>query len=291
MASKDPQEPEEEPVEEPIHAANLGCGILGRYPIVSVVSFAAIGAGIGLGLSTWDPENTETKANVLKWIGLVGDLFIRCLKAVVLPLVFCNVAVSIVDMMMMGRASTVGVKTIILYTCTTLIASIIGLISILMFQSLFTQGEFGSESTAYVSLGCTEEGSLLTESMDGSVMCMADANTTSPFTQFEILDLTGSFARADGAGFADLSMSDTIYSGVFLKLITDNVFVAFYDGNFASVIIFAIVFGIALGRVYFDQKAEKDQVGGTEKTTAEILVQFFQGIGEILLRMINWIIA
>jgi len=211
---------------------------------------------------------------------------------VVLPLVFCNVAVSIVDMMMQGRASTVGWKTVVLYICTTLIASIIGLISVLMFQSKFTQGEFDDESMAFVSLGCTDEGSLLTENMtDGSVMCVADANETSPFTQFELKDLSLSLARADGGSFADLSMSDTVYSGVFLKLITDNIFYSFVDGNFASVIIFAIVFGIALGVIYFEQQEEKKQNNGTERTTAELVVQFFSGIGDILLRMINWIIA
>lgn len=213
----------------------IGCGILGRYPIISVVSFAGMGIGLGIGLSSWDPENEETKANLLKWIGLVGDLFIRALKAVVLPLVFVNVAVSIVDMMMMGRASSVGIKTIVLYTLTTLIASIIGLISILSFKGLFDEGEFEGENTAYVALGCTAEGSLLTELDDGSLMCMADANATSPFTQFEIKDLTASLQFADGSGFADLSMSDTIYEGVFLKLLTDNIFYAFVDGNFASV--------------------------------------------------------
>lgn len=192
---------------------------------------------------------------------------------------------------MMGRASSVGVKTIVLYTCTTLIASIIGLISILAFQSLFIEGEFDKSITAYIALGCTADGSLLTETLDGSLMCMADGNSTSPYTQFELVDLTASLSRADGADFADLSMSDTIYSGVFMKLITDNVFLAFMEGNFASVIIFAIVFGVALGRVFFEQKEEKDNNGSTDHTTAQLVVHFFQAIGDILLRMINWIIA
>ena len=274
--------------DQPVERANLGCGILGRYPIISVVSFAAIGVGVGIGLAAWDPEDSTTKENVLKWIGLIGDLFIRCLKAVVLPLVFCNVAVSVVDMMMMGRASSVGIKTIVLYVCTTLIASIIGLISILSFQSLFIQGDFDTQAAAFVSLGCTEEGSLLTEDpSDGTLMCMANGNETSPYTQFEINDITGVFARADGSSYAEISMSETVYSGVFLKLITDNIFYAFMDGNFASVIIFAIVFGIALGRIFFEQKDENDN-GGSVTSTAQLVVHFLQGIGDILLRMINW---
>jgi len=274
----------------PIERPNLGCGILGRYPIISVVSGAAIGVGIGIGLSFWDTDD-ETKSTALQWIGLIGDLFIRCLKAVVLPLIFCNVAVSVVDMMMQGRASSVGWKTIGLYICTTLIASIIGLLSVLAFQSTFTQGEFEKGGAAFISLGCTEEGSYITELDDGSVQCMADANLTSPMTHFELKDLTLSLARADGASFADLTMSETVYSGVFLKMITDNIFYSFVDGNFAAVIIFAIVFGIALGKMYFEQALEKKHTGSTQQTQAEFIVEFFTGMGDILLRIINWIIA
>jgi Na+/H+-dicarboxylate symporter len=79
--------PTQTPAEAPIEGVGIGCGILGRYPIISVISFAAMGVGIGIGLSEWDPENEDVKENVLKWVGLIGDLFIRALKAVVLPLV------------------------------------------------------------------------------------------------------------------------------------------------------------------------------------------------------------
>jgi Na+/H+-dicarboxylate symporter len=196
-------------------------------------------------------------------------------------------------MMMMGRASSVGIKTIVLYISTTLIASIIGLISILSFQSFFIEGDFERQTEAFVSLGCTTEGSLLTEDpSNGSLSCVADANETSPYTMFEITDLSGIFARSDGSSYAEISMSETVYSGVFMKLVTDNIFFSFMDGNFAAVIIFAIVFGIALGRIFFEQKDENDEKGeASVASTAQLVCHFLQGIGDILLRMINWIIA
>lgn len=134
----------EEEVTSP-SASMPGCGILGRYPVLSVLVFAAAGLGLGLGLSFWNPEDSETKKVVIQWVGLIGDLFIRALKAVVLPLVFVNVVLSMIDMMSVGRASSVGGITIGLYFLTTLVASILGLISIICFQPLFDSGDFPTE--------------------------------------------------------------------------------------------------------------------------------------------------
>jgi Sodium:dicarboxylate symporter family len=89
-----------------------GCGILGRYPVLSVLLFALAGVAVGVGLTFWEPEDPEDKTKCIKWLGLIGDMFIRALKAVVLPLVFVNVILSMVDMMSVGRASAVGGKSI-----------------------------------------------------------------------------------------------------------------------------------------------------------------------------------
>lgn len=114
-----------------------GCGILGRHPVLSVLIFAIVGIGIGVGLSFWSPDDPESKTILLQWIGLIGDLFIRGLKAVVLPLVFINVTISILDMMTVGKAGSIGWKTIAVYLLTTIIAAILGIISVVLFKPLF----------------------------------------------------------------------------------------------------------------------------------------------------------
>jgi hypothetical protein len=58
----------------------LGCGILGRYPIISLVSFVVAGICLGVGLSYWRPTDEvglNGKAITLQWLGLIGDLFLR----------------------------------------------------------------------------------------------------------------------------------------------------------------------------------------------------------------------
>jgi hypothetical protein len=71
-----------EPREEEAHgttghaAPSVGCGFLGKYPVMAVLSFALIGIGAGVGLSFWKPDNTETKDTLLKWVRLLTSHFI-----------------------------------------------------------------------------------------------------------------------------------------------------------------------------------------------------------------------
>jgi len=262
--------------EEEQEIPNPGCGIMGRYPVLSVLLFAAVGIAIGLGMSYWEPDDMEKKNKALKWLGLIGDLFIRALKAVVLPLVFINVVISVVDMMTVGKAGSIGWKTIGLYFLTTIIASILGIISIVAFKPLFAQGDFPAPPTPTVSLGCNAAGTFLAEFEDGSVSCTADLDNAD--NTFYIEDLTGTFVQTSSGAADDISLSDTIYEGVFTKLVPSNIFVSFVGDNFAAVVFFAIFFGVALSRVLDQQTGEND---------ISFLMKLFGEIDKVLIMLIN----
>ena len=123
------------------------------YPVLVVLLFAIVGIALGIGLSAWDSEGTD-KQYTLQWIGLIGDLFIRSLKAIVLPLVFVSVVLSVVDMMTIGRASSVGWKTIVVYITTTVVAAVIAVIAIVCFKGLFKKGAVAQADDVQVTLGC-----------------------------------------------------------------------------------------------------------------------------------------
>ena len=99
------EDEEEVPEAEDIETAapKKGCcnkfwGVLDEYPLTFIIGGALIGMGIGVGLAYWKPAVPADKATAILWIGLLGELFIRALKCIVLPLVFVSIAVSVMDM-------------------------------------------------------------------------------------------------------------------------------------------------------------------------------------------------
>lgn len=60
-------------------------------------------------------------------IGWLGDLFIRLIRMIVVPLVFVTIVSGVVSMGDPSKLGSLGVKTIALYMVTTLVAIIIGL--------------------------------------------------------------------------------------------------------------------------------------------------------------------
>ena len=263
-------------------APPTGCGILGRYPILSLLLFAVCGVSIGIGLSFWEPEDMDTKKKTLKWLGLIGDLFIRSLKCVVLPLVFVNVIISVMEMMKVGKASSIGWKTLGLYLTTTVFAAILGILTTVSVKGLYEVGAFETAGPAMITLACNEAGSFMTEGDNGALTCSSNY-TDDANIKFAINDLTKAFSRTTSGAKNDISLSDTFYDGVFTKLITSNITGAFADANFAAVVIFAIVFGVALSRV-----VAKASGSGPDKS---YILSFLKELDDVLLTIINWIIS
>ncbi len=190
---------------------------------------------------------------------------------------------SMVEMMNVGKASAIGWRVIIFYTATTAMAATFGLLAAWGYSPLFKQVDhLHSDGSAVVTLGCNGDGSFLTESPDGSVRCSSSYGSESDI-QFEITDVNGHFALSGSdAPQDDMSLSDQIYQGVFMKLLTDNIFVSFMEGNFAAVVFFALVFGAALAREVTLDRAN----GGFMDATMALLHE----MNLIFMRMINWII-
>jgi Na+/H+-dicarboxylate symporter len=252
---------------------------------------------------------------------------------VVLPLVFINVVLSSVDMLKLGKAGKVAGYVIGLYVLTTVMAAMIGILSVLMFKGFFIKTKLPEEKLGHFNIGCGIGGgdtgitSFMAMTKEG-LTCMNSSTTVAaskdPSKTFQLVDLNGQFAQASGGGIAtDISLSDTIYEGVFVKLISQNIVTDFASANFASIIFFAVVFGAAIHRatsnMQRDLDANKSQEsrgeGGQETSKSVAVVTattdacadacdcsiaatcgsghitgLFREIEKVLLEMIGWIL-
>ena len=195
--------------------------------------------------------------------------------------VFVNVILSVNDMMSLGKASAVGTKTIGLYLLTTIGACLLGILATLIMKGAYEQKIFDESGPSFVSFACNGEGAYLAEDADGNVLCTSEYGSDDNIN-FIMNDLNGAFVKKGGGARNDITLSDTVYDGVFMKLVTDNIVKAFSTANFAGIIVFAIVFGVGLSGVL-------NKMHGVGKDSS-VVIKFLEEVDGVLLQMINWII-
>ena len=232
--------------EQPKMCRSAFCKHYTSHQLGYVILGAVIGIGAGIGLAYWTPEDPQAKETALLWIGLLGDLFLRALKCVILPLVFCSITISVMDMLALGKAGTMVAVTIGLYIFTTICAVCFAILSSLAYSSKYVVAEdtTGEAIPPEVRLACSVDDamnptSFLTEMNDGSVMCAAGEATSESLFLME--DVNGYYATsADAKGVTQLSLSESLYQGLFMQLIGPNMVGLFTDNNFLGVIVLGV---------------------------------------------------
>jgi Na+/H+-dicarboxylate symporter len=274
--------------EQPKMCRSAFCKHYTSHQLGYVILGAVIGIGAGIGLAYWTPEDPQAKETALLWIGLLGELFLRALKCVILPLIFSSITISIMDMLALGKAGKVVGHTIGLYILTTLCAAIIGVLTSLAFSGKYTEldGE-GEPVVSEVRLACSVDDamnptSFLTEMNDGSVMCAAGDPTNQSI--FMMQDVNGYYATsAEATGVTEMTLSESLYQGLFMNLIGPNMVGLFVDDNFLGVIVLAAAFGVALSRL-----AANPPKG--VKWTQVLIVQVLEELMSICMMFVHWII-
>lgn len=87
-----------------------------------------IGMALGILFGLLVSNFSWGKQFVSDWIAPFGTIFIRLLKLIAIPLIFTSLVKGISDLKDISRFRNIGVRTIILYISTTVIAIIIGLL-------------------------------------------------------------------------------------------------------------------------------------------------------------------
>jgi len=148
----------------------------------------------------------EIQGFVSDWVKPFGTIFIKMLKLIAIPLILVSLIKGIVDLHDISKFKTMGIRTFMIYVCTTVIAVSIGLISV----NLIRPGDQVSQAT--IDQLTIDSGNNMQSSIE-----LAKSTKTSGPLQF-IVDMVPSnfFEAASG------------------------------NANMLQVIFFAIFFGIAL---------------------------------------------
>ena len=110
-----------------------------RFPL-----YAKILMGMGLGVAFgFVAIALHCEGFVHDWVAPLGTIFLRLLKLIAVPLVLVSLVLGVVSLKDIKSLSRIGLKTILIYVCTTIIAVSIGLtmVSLIKPGSLFPKGK------------------------------------------------------------------------------------------------------------------------------------------------------
>ena len=216
-----------------------------------------IGMLAGL-LFGWIAVTIGAQQLTLDWIKPFGTIFIRMLKMIAIPLIVASLIKGVSDLQDLSRLSSMGFRTIGLYLFTTVIAVVIGLLIV----NLFQPGRSVSEETRAGLLAAIPSDKSADESSDDST---ADATVDS-----ETSKKLGKIQDAANQQKSSGPLQPLV------DMVPDNVFqAASNNGSMLQVIFFAIFFGIGLILVDSRQAAPVKAV--------------FDGLNEVILKLIDLI--
>ncbi|TWT65954.1 dicarboxylate/amino acid:cation symporter [Allorhodopirellula solitaria] len=168
--------------------------------------------------------------NVAMHFEIGGELFLRSLKMIVVPLVFTSVMCGILGLGDVRRLGKPGAAAIGYYFCTTVLAVLVGLVVVNIIRpgvgtvdpARLEQLDKGAEEPKHVLRRTLAEESGLTEA--------------------EVADVFGEIPSAAD----DVPSTSTILKNLALMLVTDNLFQAAAETELLPIIVFTICFGALL---------------------------------------------
>lgn len=205
------------------------CGFCSAYLKFNLAYKILIALVIGSICGMIVPQNVTLYGNLtlLEFIKPFGDLFIRLLKMIMVPIITASLIVgtSSIEPHRLGR---VGGKSIFFYLITTIFAIVIGLICAFIFR---------------------------------------------PGKSLELSDSAVSVSKVANAP----SLSE-----IFLNMVPTNPFSSIANAEILPIICFCMFFGISLA---FCKNSNDERI----KNSAIIIAKFFDGVSEIMFKIVRWV--
>ncbi|KAF0720450.1 Aste57867_294 [Aphanomyces stellatus] len=230
----------------------IGMGV--RNNKSSVIG-ALLGVVIGAILVNWKSiTGHDIAANSSLWIGLLGRLYLRAMFCIVIPLVLSSMALSIAEILRIGKFSRIAWRVMAYFLATKVFAVSTGLAMAFAFRRLFTNHSLPNTTPlATMYLKCGQNGNstgYMTVSDNGSVTCQYKTLQEMNFSSFIMKDTNNVFLKYSDAN----AIPQTTFAQAVIQLtndiVPDNMVRAMVSTNILSVAMFAILFGAAVCKNY-----------------------------------------
>uniref|UniRef100_A0A3Q2P893 Amino acid transporter n=1 Tax=Fundulus heteroclitus TaxID=8078 RepID=A0A3Q2P893_FUNHE len=192
-----------------------------------ILTMAAVAVGIGLGFALRHVNMTERE---IKYLTFPGELLLRILQMMVLPLIVSSVIAGKIDRKDFGK---IGLRTFTYYLLTTVIAAFTGI-----FLALLIQPGKSSQRDSGSSSGKTEA----VQSVDA------------------FLDLIRNLFPSNlvEACFRKVTLGLLWFLSCRTTLITALIIVVIYGVNIVGLLVFSLAFGLILGSMGTEAKPLRD---------------------------------
>ncbi|OQS03459.1 dicarboxylate/amino acid:cation (Na or H) symporter (DAACS) family protein [Thraustotheca clavata] len=231
---------------------------------LAVIICAAVGVGLGILLA-----KLGIGSDLQQWMSLPGNLFVRALRCLVVPLVFCSMTVSIAEVFVLNRTSVLTWKTAAVFFMTSSLAALQGMVVAMIFKAAFHPDTTSTQSAAnnipYVALKCVN-GHYLNQLTNGSVACLQ--NTTESAALFDLNDINNVLDIS--SQFQNLSLTDQIMAIIKL-MVTDNIFNSLANGSLLSIIMFALPLGVAVAKSHIGEASTNSLLNLLRQTRNALL--------------------
>lgn len=243
----------------------------------SMVNMAAILVCIVFGLLIGTVLNHyEVDPAITDWIKTPGDLYIRAIQCIVVPLVFVNLAVSVADLIHIGKGQAIGIRVALFFFCTILIGIAEGIGMGFLARVVYNLDEAKDEvdKEAIFGIQCNND-KYLEMQPSGLVTCTASTmNTTSLFS---VDDVNSAFVRTTVTLDSSASVSDNLIE-ILHMIVPANIMSAFVNSTLLSIVAFAIPCGITVAKSFHGP------------IQLNPLLEFLREVNESLVTMTNWVI-
>lgn len=213
---------------------------------------------------------------ITDWVRTPGDLYIRAIQCIVVPLVFVNLAVSVADLIHIGKGQAIGIRVALFFLLTTLIGIGegigMGFVARVVYD-MHAKKELPNKEAVF-GIQCNN-GNYLEMLASGLVTCTAtELNATS---KFSVDDVNRAFVRTTVSLDTAASVSDNLIE-ILHMIVPANIMAAFVNNTLLSIVAFAIPCGITLAKSFHGP------------VQLNPLLEFLREVNESLVIMTNWVI-